>query len=979
MSTQGPPPAGRVVSHTLVGRGAELARLVATVGHAPALAVVEGEPGIGKSRLVAELAGHPELAGRRVLTGACARIREPFPLGPVVDALRDTGHAFAEGAALSPVAGALRGLLPELGDVLPPAPEPLDDRAAERHRLFRGLREVLAALGPVVLVMEDLHWADEQTVEFLGYLLSRAPVGLSVVLTYRGDETSPDVQALATRLPDAVTRDHLALEPLDAAKTRDLVGVILGTDAVSEAFAEHVRERSAGLPLAVQELLALLRVRGELIPWEGGWVRRALEQLEVPAGVRYPVRERAARLSEPARALLEAAAVLQTTARPGLLADVCGLTEAEAADGLDEALESGLLLERDQGVAFRHVLAAQAIHDQIGASRRAHLHARAADALREVTPVPLGRMAHHLREAGRTAQWVDAAERAADQARALGDHAEAARLLQDVLRHAPLSAGHRERLTVRLGWDASRMLHLPDVADLLTAVLEDDPTPAVRGELLFLLAMHQDLKGPMSDRADRYRLLAEAVEHLEQQPQLAAWAMVALGWYGRPGLPWAEQDRWLQRALRTYPEGGDRTLRMFLLGKVAMAYVWRGDPRWVELTDRITAETDGRPRQRSEISAYYSVGLAAHQVGRGEAGDRFLEAALDGAVALDAGGFPEICARAYAAAARFRTGSWDGLAEEFAFLHGEMIQRPADRGAVDAAWACLMLATGELDHAGDLFRDVVRRIREGGLVSLMPMVVTALLRLAVARRASAAVLDECAADIADWEDQELWAVGVCALPALVEALLQAGHRSAAQATVARYERHLVGLDLPLIAPTLDHARGLLAAGQDGGAAARHLTAAAEGFRALGLGYEAAQATEHTARCLFAAGDAGAGAALLGAIDGYTRLGARWDVDRAARLARRNGLRPTVARRPGPEEERAGDAATGPEAALTPRQREVAELAAAGLTNREIARRLFLSTRTVDKHLSAILHRLDLRSRVELSVYMRSFGPSGGER
>ncbi|MET8990700.1 AAA family ATPase, partial [Nonomuraea wenchangensis] len=183
-----------MVSPILVGREKELARLVELISvtsPVPAVAVVEGEAGIGKSRLVAELLDGPAVTGLRVLRGACLQIREPFPLGALVEALRGRAADLGE-SALSPVAGALRELLPELAAALPPAPPPLDDRAAERHRVFRGLAEVLTALGPAVLVVEDLHWADGQTVEFLTYLMSvlpgTPPGTLRVVLTYREEE-----------------------------------------------------------------------------------------------------------------------------------------------------------------------------------------------------------------------------------------------------------------------------------------------------------------------------------------------------------------------------------------------------------------------------------------------------------------------------------------------------------------------------------------------------------------------------------------------------------------------------------------------------------------------------------------------------------------------------------------------------------------------------------------------------------------------
>lgn len=142
-----------VVCPVLVGRAAELDRLVAAVSKAPAVVVVEGEAGIGKSRLVAESVVRPEVDGRRFLIGGCNRIREPFPLGPLVEALRGVAGLLPE-VTLTPVTGTLRGLLPELAHVLPERLEPLADRTAERHRLFRGLSDLLGTLGPAVLVVE---------------------------------------------------------------------------------------------------------------------------------------------------------------------------------------------------------------------------------------------------------------------------------------------------------------------------------------------------------------------------------------------------------------------------------------------------------------------------------------------------------------------------------------------------------------------------------------------------------------------------------------------------------------------------------------------------------------------------------------------------------------------------------------------------------------------------------------------------------
>jgi hypothetical protein len=248
----------RVIAPAMVGRAAELSALSATVSAPPAVVSVEGEARVGKSRLVAELLRGPAVRGRRVLVGRCHPIRESFPLGPVVEALGEIGDGLS-GAHLSTVAGALRPLLPELTPWLPPMPVSLDDGVAQRHRVFRGLAEVLAAVSPSVLVLEDLHWMDEQTGDFLTYLLGGVPAGLSVVLTYRGEEAGAALRALTARPPAGTALAHVSLAPLDEAGTGGLAAAILGLEQVSDEFARYLWERTSGLPFAVEEVLALVR------------------------------------------------------------------------------------------------------------------------------------------------------------------------------------------------------------------------------------------------------------------------------------------------------------------------------------------------------------------------------------------------------------------------------------------------------------------------------------------------------------------------------------------------------------------------------------------------------------------------------------------------------------------------------------------------------------------------------------------------
>ncbi|OLF05168.1 helix-turn-helix transcriptional regulator [Actinophytocola xinjiangensis] len=945
---------GRVVAPVLVGRDDQLRRLTSAVVGPPAVVVVEGEAGIGKTRLVAELAAHPDLAGRPVLTGSCRRIREPFPLGPVVEALRGVGDRLT--GELSPVTGSLRGLLPELAGVLPPSPEPLEDRAAQRHRVLRGLTEVLRALGEVVLVLEDLHWADEQTLVFLSYLLAAPPPGTAVVLTYRGEETGAEVREVTARVADAVRHDHLVLPLLDAAQTGVLAATILDTEDLTAEFEAHLFERSSGLPLAVQELLALLRDRGSLIPLRGGgWARRALAELDVPPGVRDPVRERVGRLPAVARTVAEATAVLAAPVPVAVLAEVSGLAREDAVVGLDELLVAGLLSETDGQVGFRHLLAAQAVYGGIPFGRRQELHARAVVAVRALDPVPLGQEAHHLRQAGLLTEWAAVAERVADRASELGDDAEAARILEDVLRTAPLPPDRRATLAVRLGWAAGQVLRPPDVTDLLSDALAAEPSGLARGQLHFLVGLMWERLGRHDTTAQRRSFVA-AVTDLGEAPQLAAWAMASLGRAVDPEVPLAEHAAWLDRALAVVPAIGDPVAEVFVLGKIAMSLCAYGDPRWAGLTDTIVARTAGRPRHRQEVHAYRSIAEEACVAGHLAVTDRLLAAALAAAGEDDPSPEPLHRCRLVALLPSWCAGRWSDLDREAAALLDEYRGRPSDRVTPELVAACLALAAGEVDTARRDLPQVVRRAETLGLHDLLPLPVTALLRLASAHGDPAEALTDTAGVVAVWETKGLWPLAVRALPALTEAMVLAGRRAAAVDLVAGVGSALDGLDAPLAAAALPHARGHL--GTDPAGAATDFLAAASAYDRLAAPYEAAQARELAAARLVTVDAARAVAPLRAAIDAFARLGARWDLDRAAQLARGNGVTVAGRHRGGPH---------GYGAALSPREREVAELAASGLTNQRIGRELFLSPRTVEKHLGAALRKLGLRSRVELGT------------
>lgn len=961
----------------LVGRDRELADLAAAVASPPAVAVVAGESGIGKTRLAVELSHRPELADRRFVTGWCRRIREPFPLGPVLDAARacvDGDHA----DGFSPVVGSLRPWLPELGERLPAAPSPLPDRVAERHRAFRALAEVLARPGPVVLILEDLHWADEQTIDFLQYLLADPPGQLSLVVTYRSEDVTAQVRALTAKLPATVTRAEAVLAPLDTAQTGALAAAVLGVDRVSAELADDLYARTAGSPFAVEELLVLLRQRGDPgLPDGSAGAAAAPADLSgegpsVPAGVRDLVLERAGRLAGDARWVVDAAAVLQVPSRADVLAAVCGLSMEGAVAGVDRALAVGLLVEHPTGVGFRHLLAAQAVYGDLSGPRRELLHTRAAAALRERDPQALGPVAYHLRHSGDTAAWVEAAQRAAARAAELGHDDEAARLLDDLLRHAPLGPVRRGRVAVSLARAALETLR-PQPVDVLHRALEADLEPPVRGELRLLtgVLLERTERDPLQQR----RLCRDAIPDLDDRPVLQAWAMVCLGIPVGREVPVDEHRYWLGRALATLPETPDAgeaaaapdravevpDLAVGVLGKAAMALLFLGDGAWHGVYDRLRQATSEPLAGRREIFAHYSVASVAIHAGHHRVAGQVLDRALAGLPDCENPTLAQTV-RSARATLDYHVGAWDGLADRLDALLAAARPGSDVRSDLATVRGCMALAYGDFTDAGEWLRPALDRLEPGNGVAAAA---DGLIRLALARGDVPEAVDTAARLWEALEAKQLWAPLPRVLPSMVRAAVADGRQEDARRLLAVAEDALSGADVPLAATAGLAASGVLAAhAHRWGDAARDLLAAAEGYEERQCPYEAARAREEAAVAVYAGAaagavvDAGVGErSLREALAGYERLGATWDLDRARHLARRHGLRV-------PGRHRGGRRGYGE--APSPREREVVALAAVGRSNAEIAEELFLSVSTVKKHLATAMRKLKVHSRTALA-------------
>ncbi len=258
MATETVPLARPDISPVLIGRDVELDRLMEALGRAPSVILVEGEAGVGKSRLVREAMGQLD-EGKRVLVGSCHPLPKPFPLGPVIEALQGPITSLPPSRLANPLLGALRPLFPEVADRLPAPPDALEEPGAERHRLFRAIAAVIDLLSPRVLLLEDVHWSDSATVELLTLLAPALEGERSILLTSRTEEVaSPRALAGVMRPRPGAIRASIALRPLDRESTRDLTRCILGASEISQEFTDYLHERTGGVPFALEELLRLL-------------------------------------------------------------------------------------------------------------------------------------------------------------------------------------------------------------------------------------------------------------------------------------------------------------------------------------------------------------------------------------------------------------------------------------------------------------------------------------------------------------------------------------------------------------------------------------------------------------------------------------------------------------------------------------------------------------------------------------------------
>ncbi len=426
-----------VVCPVLIDRVNDLATLHALIDQAKSgrgqVVLLCGEAGIGKSRLVAETKTYAATQDFLLLQGNCFSADISYPYAPLLDLLRSSAAnqlAAAGASNLTPFARELHQLLPDIVP-LPPelAPTSSLDPEQQKRRLFTALAQFFinqTTRRPVLLIIEDIHWSDDTSLEFLHYLARRCPAHpFLILLTYRSDEVRPGLRHFLAQLD----RDHLAQEIPLAHLARSGVDAMLRAIFVLPRSAhlelpDSIYALTEGNPFFIEEILKSLIVAGDIFYADGRWDRKPLGELHIPRSVQDAVQQRTDRLSERSRRVLILAAVAGRRFDFALLQQLTQHDEQELLSLLKELIAAQLVIEEsEERFAFRHALTRQAVYTDLLVRERKALHRTIAETMERlyapVLDAHIADLAYHFYEAGAWEQALEYGQRAGKEAQAM--------------------------------------------------------------------------------------------------------------------------------------------------------------------------------------------------------------------------------------------------------------------------------------------------------------------------------------------------------------------------------------------------------------------------------------------------------------------------------------------------------------------------------------------------------------------------------
>jgi DNA-binding CsgD family transcriptional regulator len=1050
-----------VVSPVFIGRREELASLAGQLEQArakePAFALIGGEAGVGKTRLARELASLAASQDCCVLTGQCVELGgEGLPLAPLVDALRTLARTLPPdllAEVLGPAAPALSRLLPELARATsavassPAAPADLAIEDVSKAQLLEhvlGTLDRLSGVRPVLLAVEDLHWADRSTLDLVAFLFrSLRQSRVMIAVTYRSDELHRrhPLRPLLTSWERDRSINRVDLSRFSRDEVAAQLGAILG-QRPAPAVTDTVFDRSGGNAYLVEELAGAVAAGGD--------------PADLPPSLADVLLSRVDALTANAQKLLRTVSVAGRTVPDGLLAEVAGLDEAELYGALRETVDGHLLVvdPTGPGYAFRHALTRDAVYEDMLPGERVRLHAAYGAALDrapalggddEADPSAL---AYHWYAALDLPRALPASVRAAARAAAAGAPAEALRLLERALEIWPRVFDARERT----GMDRVDVSRLAADAAYRSGTLD-------RARSLLADALAELSDAPGGDTLQRALLLGRyaMVQRDSSEPEAATAT--------------------LQQALELLPSDQVTRAHAVVLATMASSQMRADDmTACAETAKRAIAAARTAGAKDAEADASVSLGSSLSYLGSAEAGLASLRDGLR--LALELGGHP---AHGRAARPRGGTGAARGpaartIADEAEFAgaertmitlrayinlsdvlellgrHAEAEQTAAEgielatkTGTTRTLGSYLignradsLLRMGQLDEADELTAQALATLPEGVFSATLHQFraeiammrgqyeqavasnratrriigdtvdiqftqtlryTTGMIALGTADIAAArqAVTEGLPETTSPWGARYAWPL--LWLGMRIEADDATRHRDRREPVPAEITdrcAHLAGLaaEVQTPAPGWEAYRELTAAEHaraEGTGTPATWLAAVSGWRRAAEPYPLCYALLRLAEAQTAAGDFDAAAGAVRESHALARrLGAAPIAAEAEALARRARLSLPAEPADAPDG-RAGEQdaqwaaaahATSPAAkqadelgrfGLTDREREVLILVAAGRSNPEIAKTLFISAKTASVHVSNILAKLGVSGRVEAAAVAHRLG------
>jgi DNA-binding NarL/FixJ family response regulator len=940
----------------LVGREAELNRLEALLerarGGAGGIVLLAGEAGVGKSRLTAALAHD---AGVPVLRGAATQGRTA-PYGPLVAALRALLHLRPDGLdACGPLRPHLARLLPELGEAT---------AETDRATLFEALRCALASAGPALVLLDDLHWSDEATLEVLAALAEPlADLPLLVVAAYRSDglPRMHGLRRLRNDLRRAGRFDELALGPLDLDQTSTLLAHLLSAPP-APATARTVHDRTEGVPFFVEEFAAALRISAALRP-AGGLLELVGDgDVPLPDTVRDAVLIGVSELSEPCREAIEVAAVA------GDSFDLRVVAELASETGVTELIEAGVAREGADGTgSFRHALTREALYADLPWMCRRTLHRRVAAAL-ERSGAPARDIAPHWLGAHAEAHARAALLRAAADSEAVHAHRDAAAALRQALELWPDDddpAGRVEALE-RYARSCQLSGELSEAARALREIVAEGDRDARFADALRSLAAVHELRGD-TDAATAARHDAAAAFAASGRDAEAAVERIALANQHRLRARHREAVELARVAKADADRAGRLDLRVRALGIEGMAVAKRGDyDAGLSIVRGGLALALEHDLTVVAAELYQRLSVTLYESADYRRAEEALDTALELCRATPDTSAVSACVSCLAYVLRER-GDWTRATQ----ICRDMLADGMSVFVAEGLLGAIHAYEGRYGSARRLLTSSLAVASRLGHYNMTVDTTAALARVAAAEGDAEDAAARCRAVLARWEvsDDRHYALGGLRWAAAFHA--QQGDRAGAHACAEALAGIASATGHPdaLAALAASIAETALMEG-DAATAAEQLTRAVELHRDLDTPYERVQVELRAGVALAASGERELALERLSdAYRGARKLGARPLAATAANAVA--GLGESVAAQLGVRAEADADGA-----GLSRREREVMRLVAVGRTNREIARDLFLSQRTVDMHVRNILRKLDCRSRVEAAGRARELGLVG---